>query len=507
MSAEGFEEARTKASPPVVALDGLSKHYGAVQAVDDVSMQAHSREILAIVGENGAGKSTLMRMLAGIEAPDAGEIRIDGEPVILDTSATAVAHGISFVPQEMTLCTDMTVAENTTMGDHLSISWGRYDRKLARERARDRLTTLGLRNLPVSVHVSSLSLVERAFVQIARALRPETRILIMDEPTAPMSNDDADRLLAVLRTIAERGVAVLYISHRLEEVLRLADRAIVLRDGALVAEFRGEQITTSALVTSMVGAELASVDLDRGQPAFVDGGLDVGALVAPGLDGVDLRVRRGEVVGVYGVLGSGREVLGRVLVEAAADAGRILVDGADVTGGGIPATIAAGVGYIPPERREQGLVLEQSVTDNITLAMLDGMSRRGVLRRDKIEELANRWIAALDIRTPSSSTAVADLSGGSQQKVLLARWLAAEAGVLVLEEPTRGVDVRTKAEIHEILRERAAAGAAVLVITSDLDEVVQVCDRVVVMRHGRVAAEVAGGRRHDVAVAALEGAA
>jgi ribose transport system ATP-binding protein len=483
----------------------IVKSYGAVRAVRGVGFTVDSGEIVAIVGENGAGKSTIMKILAGIETADAGQVLIADEEVEIGTPMRARQLGISLVPQELTLCLDMTVRENILLGDFPTTGPGLVDSARLDAEAARRLELLGAPGVETTAIVRDLTFVERAFVQIARAIRDDTRILIMDEPTAPMSQAEVDQLLAVLRTLAGRGVAVIYISHRLEEIVQLAQRAVVMRDGSVARELSGRDLTLDQLVASMLGTELAPTGSARKRARLGEDLLEAVHLRGSALHDLSLTVAAGEIVAVYGVLGSGFEELGACIVDGkVAAGGRIVVNGRDITGQGVPAAIAAGLGYVPPERRTQGLHLEGTVAQNLILGMLRALSRRGIVDGRAVRSTVARWIDDLRIKTPTPDTQVGALSGGSQQKVLVARWLAAGSTVLVLEEPTRGVDIATKREIYEALRAKTAEGTAVLVVSSDLEEIVEIADRVLVMRGGVLVAELAEADRVLIAAAALQ---
>ena len=489
--------------PGGLEVRGLTKQYGAVQALDDVSISVAPGESIAIVGENGAGKSTLVRIVAGLEQPDAGEILVDGVAVSFASPGDAQRLGIRIVPQELLLVPELSVAENVAMGSVPVVRRGVVDWTALRALARSRLERLGLHDMDLEQSVRRLSVVERAFVQIARAMTPGTRVLIVDEPTAPMGQAEVDRLLAVLRAIMAEGVAILYISHRLDEVFRICRHAVVLRDGRLVGEFRNEALTSRALVSAMVGGR------DLKLPPHVDVGdsevaLEIKDVEGGAVRGMSLDVRRGEIVAVYGVLGSGRDELGALVSGAVArTAGTVTVGKVLAPSGDIRAAIRGGIGYVPAERRSQGLAMDLSVRENMTMGMLPQLATRGVFRSGLERSVVEEWAAKLQIATPTMDTPVRRLSGGSQQKVLIARWLAAGATVLVLEEPTRGVDIATKAEIYRLLRQRADDGSAVLITSSDLEEVVAVADRVLVARGGRITAELRGATQEAVASAAL----
>lgn len=493
--------ARPADGPPTFEARGVSKTYGAVQALRDVTIRLHAGSVTALVGENGAGKSTLSSIIAGLTRPDSGELLLDGARLDLENPQQAHIAGIRIAPQELVLCENLTVAENICMGALPGPSmW--FSRSDMLQIATERLALLGVSHIDPRALLSSLSLVGKTLVQIARALAPGARVLVVDEPTAPMTTGEAEQFLQVVRRVTNGGVATVYVSHHLEEVFRLADVAAVLRDGRVVAEFAGDDLTHAALIDAMVGGRSLTVHAANGDPGgFVLRCRDLssGALRTASFD-----VRSGEIVSVYGIAGSGREDLGASIVgsHASPRAGVVEVPGAGQVRS-IGEALKCGIGYVPPERRSQGLVLDMSVRENLTLSVLDAVSSWGIFNREAERGVAQNWISRLSIATPSPEKSIALLSGGSQQKVLLARALAAGGKILVLEEPTRGVDIATKAEIHRLLRDVADAGSGVLVISSDLEEVVAVADRVLVMRGGRIVSEQVNPTQESVAAAAL----
>lgn len=481
--------AGTGRSVPVLQLEGIEKRFGAVHALRNVDLRIFPGEAVSLAGENGAGKSTLSHVASGVLVPDEGRILIDGKPVSFAGPADADAAGVRIVPQELLMCPDLSVAENVSLG-HMPVGRGRrLDRKAMRRVARERLARLGLDLIDVDMSIEQLSVAERALVQIARAMTPGTRLLIVDEPTAPLSQAEAERLLQVIQSILTEGVAVIYVSHRLEELFQISDRIVVMRDGSQVADIVRADLTHEKLVTAMVGGR----SLETGVRSETPGGepvLELAGLTAGVLEDVSLTVRAGEIVGVYGIRGSGRDELGPALFGAVTrTAGEVRVHGKPVPPR-IAGAIEAGIGYVPAERRSQGLVLDMSVRENVTLSALDHLVTGGRLSRARERELASHWVDRLQLATPSVEAPVRTLSGGTQQKVLLARWLAANSCVLALDEPTRGVDVASKAEIYRLLRALADEGTAVLLISSDVEEIEVATDRALVMRGGRIATEV-----------------
>ena len=463
--------------------------------------------VLGIVGENGAGKSTLVKILAGLEQPDSGTIWVGSDEVAFNNPRDAQHAGIRIAPQELVLCPDLSVTENLLMGELPSrstrprvVAWRR-----AHAEAERRLRLLGVQGIDVRSNLSTLSVVERAFVQLAHAMDPETRVLIADEPTAPMSGAEVEQTLAVLTEIRRAGVAVIYVSHRLQEVFQLCDRVTVLRDGRTVRGFERGEFDASNLVSAMVSGR--SLDLKRPDRSragrATKPALEARDVRADDLRGIALKVEVGELVAVYGTLGSGRDKLAPALLGRVGEVGELLIDGQQIRRISPPRLTRAGIGYVPAERRSQGLILERSIRENLTLGMLRALTRLGVLRRSAERAVATRWRDALQIASPSIEAPVGSLSGGSQQKVMIARWLASESRLLILEEPTRGVDIATKAEIYRVLENHADSGGAALIISSDLEEVARIADRVIVVRAGEIVGELRDATEADIAALAL----
>ena len=479
----------------------VHKRFGGVQALKGVTLAVSPGEVLAIVGENGAGKSTLVGIAAGRVSADGGELLVDGVEVAGHGPIASMRVGIRLVPQELLVCTDMTVLDNVLLGAWPKRMGILLDRASAMELVSQRLESLGAGIDPEAL-VATLSVVEQAFVQIARSFTADARVLLVDEPTAPMDADEVDRFLGVLKAITGAGMAVVYISHRLDEIFRLADRVAVLRDGRLVAELSKGAINQRAVIAAMTGDTAFS----RPAPREGSGGdllLSVRDLSAQGIDNVDLDVRAGEIVAVYGLAGSGRDCLGKAIVGATRRHGGVVrIRGASIKANSVVAAVQAGVGYVPAERRSEGLMLEASVADNLALALLWRLSHCGLLFRGAIRRLAELWIERMSIQVLDSDSRMDTLSGGSQQKVLLARWLAADSEVLILDEPTRGVDIATKAEIYRLLQDLADTGKGVLVVTPDVEEATLIGQRVLVMRHGRFATELVWPTQEELAHAA-----
>jgi ABC-type sugar transport system ATPase subunit len=485
---------------PLLQIVDVYKAYGGVQALGGVSVTLHEGEVLAVVGENGAGKSTLVGIAAGRVVPDEGTVLVHGHPLLSHGPAEAMKAGIRLVPQELLICPDMSVVDNVMLGQRPTRLGIFLDRRAARHEVGRRLDRLGVGGIPYDTPVGDLSVVQRTFVQIARGLSPGAKVMLIDEPTAPMDDAEVLQFLSVLRALTSEGMGIIYISHRLKEIFQLAKRIDVLRDGKLVAELSGAEMTYQRVIFAMVGGkslkERATVEPSEGPIR-----LSVENLDAKGIRDVSLQLRGGEILVVYGISGSGREVLGPAIVGAIPRKGTVEIDGRKAAAS-VADSVTKGLGYMPPERRTQGLDLDASVAANMTTAILNKVSRWGFLTSARLRAVADEWIRRLAIRASSSDASVFSLSGGSQQKVLLARWLAAGVEILVLEEPTRGVDVGTKAEIYRLLDELASRGSAVLVITSDIEEAALLGRSALVMRRGELAARLKHPTEEALAAAA-----
>ncbi len=475
---------------PLLELHDVHKSFDAVRALRGVSLELHPGEVHALAGENGAGKSTVVRIIGGEHRPDAGEVLLDGEPVRFGGPREAQQHGIAVIHQEPTQFPDLTVAENVFMGRQPLRSFRRIDRAAMNRRAGELFESLGVPIEPGRV-TRGLSIADQQIIEIGKALSADARIIVMDEPTAALSTVEAERLFRVVGRLAENGAALLFISHRLEEMYAICQRVTVLRDGALVTTSAMADIDRDALVRSMVGRPVSQLyperDADAGDTALVVEGLTRTGVFAD----VSFAVRRGEIVGLAGLVGSGRSEVARAIFGVdQLDGGTVTVASTRLRGGDPKAAIEAGVAMVPEDRREQGLILDLSIERNATLPRLGAVSRWGVVRRAKERSTARSWAERLGVKHGKLSDPVATLSGGNQQKVVLGKWLATEPAVLIVDEPTRGIDVGAKVEVHALLSELAAAGIAVLMISSELSEVLGMADRVLVMHEGRLTAEL-----------------
>jgi len=475
---------------PLLEVRGVSKSFGAVAAVRDVSFALRGGEIHALVGENGAGKSTIVKILAGVHRPDAGDVTLDGAPLSLDGPADAKAAGIAVIYQEPTLFPDLSVAENIFMGRQPLGRWRRIDRGELDAAAAALFARLGVPIDPKRP-ARGLSIADQQIVEIAKALSLDARVVVMDEPTAALSGVEVERLFGVARSLRDAGAAVLFISHRFEEITALCDQVTIMRDGAHVSTDPVAGLTVDEIVRRMVGRELGTLfpktDVEPGDVV-----LEVDRLTRAGVfTDVSFTVRAGEIVALAGLVGAGRsEVVRAVFGVDPRDAGSVRVLGRELPAHSAKAAMAAGLALVPEDRRQQGLVMDLSILRNVTQTRLGSLTRAGLLVGDGERRLARDWTARLRTKYQRLDDPVHTLSGGNQQKVVLAKWLATAPKVLIADEPTRGIDVGTKAEVHRLMSALAGDGVAVLMVSSELPEVLGMADRVLVMREGRLVREL-----------------
>jgi ribose transport system ATP-binding protein len=480
---------------PILEMRGITKQFPGVKALQDVTFNCLPGEVHALVGENGAGKSTLMKVLSGAYRPDQGALLVRGREVSFRHPREAQENGISIIYQEFNLLPYRSVAHN--------IFLGREPRRgmIVDERSMVQQTDALLKELGVDISptalVANLRVAQQQEVEIAKALSLNADILIMDEPTAALSLQEVDSLLELVLRLKKRGVTIVYITHRLEEIFRVADRITVLKDGAIVATCDTAEVTRNDLVHLMVGREFDTYFPEKARPE------DIGAPILEvqklssgrSLRDVSFQIRRGEIVGFAGLEGSGRTYLARTLFgEEPIDSGTISLNGQPLRLRGPQDAIAAGIGFITEDRKTEGLVLPLSVRWNMALPSLNKRQRLGLIQRMDESRMVRAYTQSLDVRGAGEDQEVQYLSGGNQQKVVLAKWLASEARVLIFDEPTRGIDVGAKAGIHQLMRQLAADGVAIMMISSELPEVIGMSDRVIVMRRGTIAAEFAGDK-------------
>ena len=504
---------------PLLQVEQVSKSFPGVLALHDVSMEVLAGEVHGLVGENGAGKSTLMKILSGVYQPDGGQILLDGKPTVLHSPRQAQELGISIIYQEFNLMPNLSVEENVFVGREPNSA------KFVRWRALRRQTTalldqLGVRLNPGAI-VRDLSVAEQQMVEIAKALSLNARLVIMDEPTSALTDTEVAALFEIIRGLKDRGLAVIYISHRLEEIFAICDRVTVLRDGQLAGDLPISGATPDRVVRLMVGRPLGDLfrpeEAERRLAALAENApppvLEVRGLGRTGtvqdasaivLEDVSFALRPGEIVGLAGLVGSGRTEVARALFGADDyDRGEIRVDGHPVRLHSPRAAIRLGIGLVPEDRKLQALVLMLAIRENMGLSMLDKLSRFGIVRLREERALARRMVEALRVRTPSIEQKVLNLSGGNQQKVVIAKWLALHPKILIMDEPTRGIDIGAKAEVHALMHHLGADGVAILMISSELPEIIHMSDRILVMRQGRIAGELSRAQATQEAVMAL----
>jgi ABC-type sugar transport system ATPase subunit len=477
-------------SVAAVRFEGVSKRFPGAQALTDVSFEIASGACHALCGENGAGKSTLGKIVAGIHQPDGGRLLINGSEVHFTSPRDALAAGVGMVHQELAFCDNLSVAENLTLSG-LPARGGFVDREAMRRRAEEMLRETGT-ELDVTREFGKLAIGQRQMVQIAAAVGGGARIIVFDEPTSSLSQAEAERLFALIERLKARGVTCIYVSHRMPEIFQLCDAVTILRDGRHVATRPTASLGESDLVQMMIGRPLAEYFGRHSTAGVGDEVLRVEGLTVPGkFEDVSFGVRAGEIVGLAGLMGAGRsEVASALFGLERPSHGRIVLRGTPVVVRSPAHAIALGIGYVPEDRKRQGLVLSASGLHNTSLPILDRLSRLRWIRRARERSIAREYFDRLRVRTPSLDATVAGLSGGNQQKIVLAKWLAASSQILILDEPTRGVDVGAKAEIHALVGELATRGTAIIVISSELPEVISLSDRIVVLRNGRMAGEI-----------------
>ncbi len=480
---------------PLIDIRNISKAFGGVQALAGVSLDIAPGEVHALCGENGAGKSTLIKILAGSVTPDSGEVLIGGQPLQVGNVRASEDAGIAVIHQESVAFPHLSTYDNIFVGREPKTLAGLWlDRAMMRRETKKLLDRLG-EHFDPSRSVGELSVAQRQMVGMARALSRDCRLLIMDEPTASLSARETEVLFKLIRQLKSDGVSILYVSHRLEEIFLLADRVTVFRDGKYVGTKLKTEITQDDLIRMMVGRELLQVEGMVKSETEHPGGevmLDVRGLTREGMfRDVSFSVRKGEIVGMAGLVGAGRSEVAQAIFGAMPlDAGVVSVAGENLRSGSIDAALDAGIALVPEDRQHLGLVLPMSVGANLSMAVLPKMTRAGLLASGKEEALAGEMIRDLRVKTANARVPAETLSGGNQQKLVIGKWLATRPRVLMLDEPTRGVDVGAKAEIYKLIREMANGGMAVIVISSDLPEVLLLSDRIVVMRQGRVAGEL-----------------
>ncbi|WP_125099400.1 sugar ABC transporter ATP-binding protein [Leucobacter chromiireducens] len=481
---------RSPSPEPLLELAGVTKAFGAVVALRDGTIALHPGSIHALVGENGAGKSTIVKIIAGLYRRDAGDIRLAGASVDFTSTAEAKAAGIAVIYQEPTLFPDLSVTENIFMGRQPRGRFGRIDRTRMRTETEALFARLGLRMDPDRT-ADGLSIADQQMIEIAKAISLDAQILIMDEPTAALSGVEVDRLFDVARALRDEGRALVFISHRFDEVFALCDTITVMRDGSYISTRAIAETDPDSVVAEMVGREITELfpklETTIGEPL-----LEVTGLTSPGVfSDISFTVRAGEIVGLAGLVGAGRSEVARAIFGVDDyQSGEVRLGGTRIRKGVPTAAMRAGLALVPEDRRKQGLVLEESVARNTSAVILDSIAKLGLVTARAEQRAARPWSEQLEVKTTALSTLAGTLSGGNQQKVVLGKWLATNPRVLIIDEPTRGIDVGTKSEVHRLLSTLASQGMAVLMISSELPEVLGMADRVVVMREGRITATI-----------------
>ncbi len=497
-----------RAEPPVLALSGVAKSFGSVVALKDGTLTLEGGSIHALVGENGAGKSTIVKIIAGLYQRDAGEMTLRGESVDFKNTAEAKGAGIAVIYQEPTLFPDLSVTENIFMGRQPIKSLRRIDRSAMRRSAIELLTRLGV-HIDPERPARGLSIADQQIIEIAKAISLDARVLIMDEPTAALSGVEVERLFTVARALRDEGRAVAFISHRFDEIFELCDTITVMRDGEFISTGPIAETSVDLMVRQMVGRDIGAMfpkeAAEIGAPV-----LEVQALTQPGVfHDISFTVRAGEIVALAGLVGAGRSEVARAVFGVDPyETGSVKLNGTSIRKLDPAFSMRAGIGLVPEDRRGQGLVIGFSVAWNTTLAIRRRLARFGLLAPPLENPVAARWASALQVKTTALSTEVGTLSGGNQQKVVMAKWLATAPKLLIVDEPTRGIDVGTKSDIHRLISQLAGEGLAVLMISSELPEVLGMADRVLVMHEGRISADIhrADATSESVMFAATHGA-
>jgi rhamnose transport system ATP-binding protein len=483
------ERQASAADTPMLSLSGVSKSFPGVRALHNVSLSLYPGQVTALIGENGAGKSTLVKILTGIYQPDEGEIRIGGDAVKLPTADAAFRHGITAIHQETVLFDDLSVAENIFLGHAPRNRFGLIDWRTMRANAREVLDTMGAGHIDADARLRDLGIANKHLVAVARAMSIDARIVIMDEPTAALSAKEIQELFELIEFLKSDGKAILFISHKFDEIYRIADRYTVFRDGEMVGEGLLADKPQNEIVRMMVGRAVDHIFPER-QPKIGSTILSVSGLSHPTeFDGISFELRQGEILGFYGLVGAGRsEVVQAIAGMTRTSAGSITLDGGPIAPKSAAEAIEAGIVYVPEERGRQGVVIGLPIFQNVSLPSLDRTSKSGLLRLAEEFHLARTYTERLDLRASSLSQDVGTLSGGNQQKVVIAKWLATQPKVIILDEPTKGIDIGSKAAVHGFMAELVAQRLSVIMISSELPEILGMSDRVIVMREGRIAA-------------------
>ena len=486
-----------------IEMRGINKAFGTNQVLNNAGFELRDGEVHALMGENGAGKSTLMKILTGVHPKDAGTILVDGVEVSYKNPQEAEKAGIVFIYQEINSLFDLTVEENLFMGKEITKGFGICDKKAMRAQAQEIMDRMGV-NIPVDAVMSDLSVGQQQMVEICKALMVDAKVLIMDEPTAALTQSETENLFKVVNSLREKGVSIVYISHRMEEIFELCDRITILRDGSYIGTEYIKDITMDDIVQMMIGREIGerypARDVKIGEEVLRVEGLTHGKLFKD----VSFSVRAGEVLGVSGLMGAGRtEIMQAIFGNLPVASGKIFIDGKEVSIKNPRQAIAAGIGFITEDRKTEGLLLEKSIAENIEIANLGKVSSKSVLSKSKGAALVKKGIEEFRIKCFGPEHECGNLSGGNQQKVVLAKWIYTDPKILILDEPTRGVDIGAKKEIYNVINEMAAKGVAVIMVSSELPEVLGMSDRIMVVHEGHVTGIIDGAQADQAKVMTL----
>lgn len=489
--------------PGTLKVRHISKAFPNVQALSDVSLDIRPGEILAFMGENGAGKSTLLKIINGDYQPDSGTMTIDDEKLSFSNPKQAHNKGIRIIYQEPEIVPGTDVPENIWIGE-LPKKYGLINRRALNEKAQSRLEEYGFENvLPIHLMGDELSSAQRQIVEIMRALKSNVRVLALDEPTSSLTDEEVDRLFTLVRRLRDEGVAIIYVSHRINEIKRLCDRIAILRDGQLITVQPASELTQADIVRLMVGRDLSDV-FERNPAASKQEVLNIQHLSSNWHVDINCNIKRGEVVGFSGLVGAGRSELAKVIFgDLPKNSGTIFLDGEEINPRRPDQAIAKGIGFAPEDRKREGLILIRSVLENASMAILRQLSRFHIVNKSQERKVIGTYVEKLKVRTPSLDQEVGKLSGGNQQKVVLSRWLAAKPKLLILDEPTRGIDVGAKAEIYRLIDELANEGLGIMLISSEMPEIIGLSDRVYVMQNGRITGELSSEEANEEAILEL----
>lgn len=470
-----------------IEMKGINKAFGSNQVLKNAGFVLKDGEVHALMGENGAGKSTLMKILTGVYTRDAGTVIVDGKEVLYKTPQEAEKAGIVFIYQELNVLFDLTVEENLFMGKEITKKFGICDKKAMRKKAQEVMDKMGV-SIPINAVMSDLSVGQQQMVEICKALMVDAKVLIMDEPTAALTQSETEGLFKLIKSLKKKGVSIVYISHRMEEIFELCDRITVLRDGTYVGTEYIKDIDMDDIVRMMIGREIGERFPKREGVKIGNEMLRVEGLTkAKTFENVNFSVKAGEILGVSGLMGAGRtEIMQAIFGNIPFESGKVFIEGKEVKIKCAQDAINAGIGFITEDRKTEGLLLEKSISDNISLANLGKISNKSVLSRSKEKELANKGITEFRIKCFGPDHECGNLSGGNQQKVVFAKWVYTEPKILILDEPTRGVDIGAKKEIYSVINDLAAKGVAVIMVSSELPEVLGMSDRIMVVHEGHI---------------------